>query len=226
MDAVLVRPLSPADQSAVTALFASAGRRASSAVSPHDCCVAMVAGPPERIIGFAAWWHVRLDKFRMDLLVAPDSRRPGVAGVRRSAWLHRDDAHAPAGSPRGLGQTDAPRAPCGPAGRAWSRARDAGARAGAWGSLLGGVLPALQCCPRGLARPRPGASHAADTIGVAAPAPGGHTGAWGRLRTMLPGRARRPLRRVHWIAGHRSGSCVPRPGNRHGPQATSHHLRA
>ena len=78
MDAVLVRPLSPGDQSAVTALFASAGRRASSAVSPHDCCVAMVAGPPERIIGFAAWWHVRLDKFRMDLLVAPDSRRRGV----------------------------------------------------------------------------------------------------------------------------------------------------
>src|SRR5215472_16830528 len=78
MDAVLVRPLSPGDQSAVTALFASAGRRPVSVATPHDSCVAMVAGPPERVIGFAAWWRVRLDKFRMDLLVAPHSRRRGV----------------------------------------------------------------------------------------------------------------------------------------------------
>jgi GNAT superfamily N-acetyltransferase len=78
MDAVLVRPLSPEDQPALAALFASAGGRPVGAAAPHDCCVAVVAGPPERLVGFGSWWHVRLDKFRMDLLVAPNSRRRGV----------------------------------------------------------------------------------------------------------------------------------------------------
>lgn len=35
-------------------------------------------GSPERVIGYGSWWRVRLDKFRMDLLVAPQWRRQGV----------------------------------------------------------------------------------------------------------------------------------------------------
>ena len=138
---MLVRPVSLGDHSAVAALFASAGLRPVSTVSPHGCCVATAGGAPERVIGFGAQWHVRLDKFRMDLLVAPDwrrqgvgthllshlvkpsaccwgrdaastrrERRPGVAAFPRSSRLRRDDAHAPAGAPRGRGQADSPRA--------------------------------------------------------------------------------------------------------------------
>jgi len=77
MDAVLVRPVSHADHSALAALFASAGMPPTAMVSSHDCCVASL-GPPERVIGYGAWWHSRLDKFRMDLLVAEQWRRQGV----------------------------------------------------------------------------------------------------------------------------------------------------
>jgi len=59
-------------------LFASAGRQPANAISHSGCCVAVVAGPPESVIGFGAWWRSRLDKFRMDLLVAQDARRRGV----------------------------------------------------------------------------------------------------------------------------------------------------
>ena len=76
--AVLVRSLSPRDHDAVAALFASARRRPVDALSLPGRCVATVAGPPERVIGSGAWWHVRLDKFRIDLLVAPEWRRRGV----------------------------------------------------------------------------------------------------------------------------------------------------
>ena len=75
---MLVRPVSLGDHSEVAALFASAGLRPVSTISPHGCCVATAGGATERVIGFGAQWHVRLDKFRMDLLVAPDWRRQGV----------------------------------------------------------------------------------------------------------------------------------------------------
>lgn len=76
--AVVVRSLSPRDHRAVAALFASVGRRPVDVLSPSGRCVATVVGPPERVIGFGAWWRVRLDKFRADLLVAPECRRRGV----------------------------------------------------------------------------------------------------------------------------------------------------
>jgi len=78
MDAVLVRPFRPADHSAVAGLFAGAGRQPASPVFPRGCCVAVAGGQAERVIGFGSWWHVRLDKFRMDLLVAPEARRQGA----------------------------------------------------------------------------------------------------------------------------------------------------
>lgn len=78
MDTVRVRPYFPGDREAVAALFASAGRRPANAISRRGCCVAVVDGLPERVIGFGAWWRVRLDKFRMDLLVAAKARRRGV----------------------------------------------------------------------------------------------------------------------------------------------------
>jgi len=77
MDAVLVRPFSPRDHSALAALLASAGMHPMDMVSSRDCCVATL-GAPERVIGYRAWWHVRLDKFRMDLLVAEEWRRQSV----------------------------------------------------------------------------------------------------------------------------------------------------
>jgi len=78
MDTVRVRAFSPGDRGAVAALFASAGRQPANEISRRDCCVAVVAGLPEHVIGFGAWWRVGLDKFRMDLLVAQDARRQGV----------------------------------------------------------------------------------------------------------------------------------------------------
>jgi GNAT superfamily N-acetyltransferase len=77
MDAVLVRPVFPGDHLALAALLASADMHPMGMVSSRDCCVATL-GSPERVIGYGAWWHVRLDKFRMDLLVAEEWRRQGV----------------------------------------------------------------------------------------------------------------------------------------------------
>ena len=78
MDTVRVRPFSPGDRRAVAALFALAGKEPASEISRRDSRVAVVAGPLESVIGFGAWWRVRLDKFRIDLLVAQDARRRGI----------------------------------------------------------------------------------------------------------------------------------------------------
>lgn len=78
VDAVRVRALLPEDHEPVTALLASAGRNLTDAVSRSGSCAAVVAVPPGQVIGFGTWWHVRLAKFRMDLFVAPQSRRRGV----------------------------------------------------------------------------------------------------------------------------------------------------
>jgi GNAT superfamily N-acetyltransferase len=68
----------------VAELFASAGRSPADALSAPGCCVAVIAGPPERVIGAGAWWPVRPGKFRMDLLVAAGWRRRGTgSGVLR-----------------------------------------------------------------------------------------------------------------------------------------------
>src|SRR5215469_15568917 len=76
--AVLVRSIAPADHEAVAALIASTGRSPADAWPAHSRSIAAVAGPLERIIGAGAWWRVRLDKFRIDLLVASEWRRRGI----------------------------------------------------------------------------------------------------------------------------------------------------
>jgi len=78
MDTVRVRPYSPGDREAVAALFASSGKQPAHPITRGACCVAVIAGQPARVIGFGAWWRVRLDKFRLDLLVAADARRRGI----------------------------------------------------------------------------------------------------------------------------------------------------
>ena len=78
VDGVLIRSLSPRDHEAVADLFAFAGRSPADALHEPSRCVTAVAGPLEKVIGAGYWWHVRLEKFRMDLLVAPEWRRRGV----------------------------------------------------------------------------------------------------------------------------------------------------
>jgi GNAT superfamily N-acetyltransferase len=77
---VLVRPARPADDLAEVALLASVGRGREDGPDASRC-IAVVPGPPEFVIGRAAWWQHRPGKFRVELLVAPPWRRRG-AGSR------------------------------------------------------------------------------------------------------------------------------------------------
>jgi GNAT superfamily N-acetyltransferase len=83
-----IRPIAPHDYEPAAALFAVAypdrAREADEWTSadraaPGQRLVA-VAGDPERLVGYAAFWRVRDDRHRMDLVVAPDRRRRGIGG--------------------------------------------------------------------------------------------------------------------------------------------------
>lgn len=86
-----IRPIEPGDYDATAALLNSAEPerrwqaarwRQADARAGDDRTVryVAVAGAPPQIVGYGAFWRVRLNKYRLELLVAPGRRRQGLGG--------------------------------------------------------------------------------------------------------------------------------------------------
>ncbi len=88
----IIRPLQPADYPAAAALFtttepqhhasAAAWRNADQQASAEHRTVrySALAGEPPQLVGYGAFWRVREDKYRLELIVAPGWRRHGIGG--------------------------------------------------------------------------------------------------------------------------------------------------